>query len=80
VLGRRGLPPEESDDGSDGGGGSEPPPRPKRPDAPRGGIPLPDATQARVRLRGHERLADSLPARERRPAREPGRIPIRARP
>lgn len=38
---------------SDGGGGSGPEPPPPSPDAPRGGIPLPDAEQARARRRDH---------------------------
>jgi hypothetical protein len=55
-----------------------PPPHPPRPDHPRGGIPLEDAGPARVRLRGEARLADRLPARERRPARKPEREPVRS--
>jgi hypothetical protein len=54
-----------------------PPPEPPRPDHPRGGIPLDDAVPARVRLRGEARLADLLPMRSRRPAREPERAPAR---
>jgi hypothetical protein len=64
-------------DGSDGGwgGGRDGPSNP--PSAPRGGIPLPDADQARVRLRdNHRRVFDELPRRERRPAREPARTPV----
>jgi hypothetical protein len=64
-LARRG---EEDDDG---GGGSDrlrpTPPRPPRP----GGIPLPDAVPARVRLRDGRRLAELLPGFERRPAHRP---------
>jgi len=45
---------------------------------PGGGLPLPDAVPARVRLRDHRRLADLTPPRERRPAREPAREPVRA--
>jgi hypothetical protein len=68
-----------TDPGSDGGGGRRPePPAPRTP--PRGGLPLPDARPARVRLRDHERLGDRLPRRRRRPAREPDRRPVRARP
>jgi hypothetical protein len=55
----------------------DPPPDPPR--APRGGIPLDDAVPARVRLRGAARLADVLPRRVRRPAREPERRPVRER-
>lgn len=63
----------ESDDGW--GRGPKPPPKPPKP--PRGGIPLPDAVQARVRLREPGRLSERLPSRERRPAREPARRPVR---
>jgi hypothetical protein len=63
----------EGDDGW--GGGPKVPPAPPAP--PRGGIPLPDAEQARIRLRDAGRLADKLPARERRPSREPARQPVR---
>jgi hypothetical protein len=65
-----------NDDGDDGGSDRLPPAPPSR---PRGGIPipLPDAAPARVRLRGPGRLADLLPRRDRRPAREPERVPVR---
>jgi hypothetical protein len=70
------LPPR-TDRGSDDGGGHGPPKPPPTPsDVPRGGLPLPDAVPARVRLRDHRRLADLLPRRERRPAREPERQPV----
>jgi hypothetical protein len=62
------------DEGDDGGSDRLRPPPPSR---PRGGIPLPDAVPARVRLREPARLADLLPRRERRPAREPERVPVR---
>src|SRR5579871_5717065 len=76
---RRGAPPDASDEDRGGGGGGPGPPSPPRPTAPPGGgLPLPDAVPARVRLRGHERLTDLLPPRARRRAREPGRIPTRA--
>ena len=65
-----------SDSGSDEGWGKGPRRPPKPPDPPQGGIPLPDAVPARVRLRDHRRLADQLPRRQRRPAREPERTPI----
>jgi hypothetical protein len=71
-------PPQSSDSGSDEGWGRGPRQPPKPPDSPTGGIPLPDATPARVRLRDHKRLADLQPPRERRPAREPARSPVRA--
>lgn len=52
--------------------------RPRRsPRGPGGGLPLPDAQPARVRLRDHTRLVDRAPRRERRPAREPAREPAR---
>lgn len=71
-------PPNPSDGGSDDGWGNMPrwPRNPQ--DVPGGGLPLPDAVPARVRLRGHERLHDQLPPRERRPAREPERAPVPA--
>ncbi len=71
-------PPRPPDSGSDDGWGHGPPRPPRRPDRPRGGIPLPDAQPARVRLRDdHGRLGDRLPAPQRRPAREPARQPVR---
>src|SRR5436305_10896847 len=70
-----GSPP--SDSGSDDGWGRGPRRPPMPPEPPRGGVPLPDAVPAKVRLRDHRRLADHLPPRERRPAREPERTPIR---
>jgi hypothetical protein len=71
-----GSPPGGSD--SDDGGGRGPRVPPIAPVAPSGGgLPLPDAIPARVRLRDHSRLADLLPARERRPSREPVRRPTR---
>jgi hypothetical protein len=73
-------PSSQSDSDSDDGGGKGPPRPPVRPDAPRGGIPLPDAVPARVRLRDERPLFERLPARRRRPATEPGRRPVRVRP
>ena len=70
------LPPR-TDYGSDDGWGKGPPPSPTPVDPPTGGLPLPDARPAAVRLRDHRRLGDLLPGRERRPAREPGREPVR---
>lgn len=69
--------PHGPEGGSDEGWGNLPtePPRPNR--WPGGGMPLPDAVQSRVRLRGPERLADLLPARERRPVHAPERTPSR---
>jgi hypothetical protein len=65
------------DDGSDDGRGNDrrEPPGPSR--RPTGGIPLPDAAPARIRMREPGRLADLLPRHQRRPAREPTRRPVR---
>jgi hypothetical protein len=63
----------ENDDGW--GPGPKSPPEPPAP--PRGGVPLPDAEPARVRLRDADRLGDKLPGRQRRPSREPGPRPVR---
>jgi len=65
--------------GGDGdGGGGRGPGGPKLiPPRPRGGLPLPDAVPAGVRLRDHTRLGDRLPRRERRRVREPKRAPER---
>jgi hypothetical protein len=65
--GRR--PPEDDDGG--GGGNDRLGKGPKTP--PGGGIPLPDAVQSAVRLRGRARLADQRPRRERRRVVEPAR-------
>ena len=66
---------QRPDSGSDDGWGNDrhQPSGPTR--LPGGGLPLPDAQPARVRLREHGRLHERLPARERRPAREPERRP-----
>ena len=70
-------PPQSSDGGSDDGWGNYPR-RPRSPrDVPGGGLPLPDAEPAGIRLRDHRRLTDKLPARDRRPVREPDRRPVR---
>ena len=70
--------PDARDQGDDGPGGGGPGlERPRRPDAPPGGLPLPDATPARVRLRDHRRLADRLPRPARRTTHEPDRAPQR---
>jgi hypothetical protein len=71
-----GLPPHHPDSGSDDGWGRGPDRPFTPPEAPRGGIPLPDAEQARIRLRDHGSLADRQPKRARRPAREPDRTPV----
>ena len=74
---RRALHGRGSDSDSDGGWGNDRT-RPRAPrDTPGGGLPLPDAVPARLRLRDHRRLRDHLPGRERRPAREPARRPER---
>ena len=71
-------PGDDDDNGGGGGGGGndrlKDPPKPPKP----GGIPLPDAVQSRVRLRGAGRIADAY-RRERRPHRvpEPQRAPDR---
>jgi hypothetical protein len=71
------VPKRQSDNDSDEGWGRGPKPTPKAPTPPRGGIPLPDAIQSRIRLRDHRKLGELLPHRERRPAREPARRPQR---
>jgi hypothetical protein len=78
LLRRRGPRPGPSDPNPDDGWGRGPRgPGPGGPEHPRGGIPLDDAAPARVRLRTAGRLADLLPRRTRRPAREPDRVPAR---
>ena len=69
--------PPDSDQGGDGWGKRRPKPPRNPPLGPQGGLPLDDAVPARVRLRGNGRLSDLLPARSRRPAREPERRPVR---
>jgi hypothetical protein len=66
-------PGSDSDDGW--GRGPRTPPSPPTP--PRGGIPLPDAVQASVRLRGPGRLSELRSGRERRSVPEPARRPAR---
>jgi hypothetical protein len=60
----------------EGGGGGNDRRQPTPPSGPRpGGIPLPDAVPARVRLReGGVRIADLLPGFERRPAHAPAPV------
>ena len=70
------VPPPANRD-SDDGGGHGPPKEPTPSGPPTGGLPLPDAAPARIRLRDHRRLSELLPRRERRPAREPERDPVR---
>jgi hypothetical protein len=50
---RPGGSPDSTDD--DGGGGRGPGPPPARPPRPRGGVPLPDIDQVRLRIRGPPR-------------------------
>lgn len=71
------FPPRPSDSGSDDGWGRGPGEPPPRPGSPRGGIPLPDAEQSRIRLRDDRKLGELLPKHDRRPAREPVRRPVR---
>jgi hypothetical protein len=70
-------PPWWRDQGSDDDWRRGPKQPPKPPEPPRGGIPLPNAEQARVRLRDHGSLADHHLPRERRAPREPQRKPVR---
>jgi hypothetical protein len=77
LLLKRDGPPGQSDSDTDDGWGNGPRPPQTPPDDPWGGIPLDDALPGRARLRGHARLADLLPSRSRRPAREPDRPPSR---
>ena len=65
----------EEDEGGGGGGSDRISDTPKT--SPSGGIPLPDADPAPVRLRGHERLSDLRPRPERRRVAEPGPAPRR---
>jgi hypothetical protein len=70
-------PPQSSNNDSDDGRGNKPR-RPRAPSGrPRGGVPLPDAEQSRIRLRDHQRFTDKLPKRVRRPVREPERTPVK---
>lgn len=66
---------QEADDGDGGhGGGGNDRVHPRAPSGPRGGgIPLPDAIQSRVRLRGPERLTGGRGLPRRRRTVEPAR-------
>lgn len=66
-----------TDRGSDDGWGNEPRRPPDPSDRPWGGVPLPDASPAAVRLRDERKLPELLPRTARRPAREPERTPVR---
>ena len=74
LFSRNWRPPPGPSDGDGGGGGSGPREPDARPDAPRGGIPLPDAEQSRERIRDHDR-AKRHRLRPRRPTPEPDRTP-----
>ena len=68
------------EDGDDGGGATDPPAPDPAGDRD-GGVPLPDADPAPVRLREPGRLADAYPRRPRRPEHAPDapeRVPARA--
>src|SRR6202000_3243194 len=69
------LGPERRPDEGDDGWGRGPKRPPEAPKPPRGGIPLPDAAPARVRLREHGRLSERQPRREPRPAGGPAPQP-----
>ncbi len=73
---------DNSDTGEDGdsddGWGNRPNVKPDPSRWPGGGLPLPDAEQSAIRLRGHGRLGDRHPTPERRPVHEPLRRPVRA--
>lgn len=69
-----GSPPDGRD--ADDSGGGTPPMPPTPPSTPGGGIPLPDADPARIRVRDHDR-PDLVPTRTRRATREPGGTPQR---
>ncbi len=72
------APPSESTDSESDEGWGNKPRHPRGPsERPWGGVPLPDAEQARVRLRDHRKLPDELPPRVRRPARPPVRTPVK---
>jgi hypothetical protein len=65
-------------DNGDDDGGEPPEPDPAvKPTPSGGGLPLPDAEQASVRLREAGRLAEKYPRPVRRPEHEPQRAPQR---
>lgn len=66
-------PPSDEDEGGGGGGNDRLHRRPKTPSP--GGMRIDDAAPARVRLRGHERLADGYPLTPRRREHAPRRRP-----
>lgn len=75
-----GTVPPRPDEGEGGGGGGNDRLPPRAPAGPRdGGLPLPDAEPAAVRLRGPGRLRDTRTRPSRRPAHPPAprRTPAR---
>ncbi len=70
-------PPGEDSGSSDDGWGNLPNRKPSTGGWPGGGIPLPDAEQSRIRLRGPERISERFARPQRRPVREPSRRPTR---
>jgi hypothetical protein len=76
---RDGDEPTDQDSGnSDDGWGNLPNVKPDSGGWPGGGIPLPDAQQSSVRLRGPGRISEKLATPQRRRVREPERRPVRA--
>jgi len=69
-------PPDDPNGGGGGGGNDRVTPRDLN-GPPGDGLPLPDATPARVRLRDHSRLQERLPRPDRRRSDEPERAPRR---
>jgi hypothetical protein len=74
-------PSRDSDDEDEGGGGGNDRISGNPKTSPSGGIPLPDAEPAPIRLRGRGRLADLRPKRARREPAHPHpvrpRVPVR---
>jgi hypothetical protein len=78
ALRDNGEPPTEEDSGSsDEGWGNLPSGKRDPRGWPGGGIPLPDAEQSRIRLRGPGRISERARRPQRRPVREPQRRPVR---
>src|ERR1700759_3416484 len=71
------LGPERRPDEGDDGWGRGPKRPPETPKPPRGGIPLPDAVPARVRMRAPAPRGAPLPTRKRLRPRGPARRPVR---
>ena len=68
---------DEDSGSSDDGWGNRPNVKPDPSRWPGGGIPLPDAEQSVVRMRGPGRLSEKVKTQQRRPIREPARTPTR---